>query len=135
MASHDPQQTRDVAESLVRRRQNVKKIEAIIRPEKLPDVKQALDDLGFHGLTIAQVTGRGAQRGIVHQGRGGETVTVDMLPKTKLEVVVPDQAVEKVIEAIVRRARTGTIGDGKIFVIPVEEAVRVRTGERGDVAI
>lgn len=113
----------------------MKKIEAIIRPEKLQDVKQALDDLGFHGLTIAQVTGRGAQRGIVHQGRGGETVTVDMLPKTKLEVVVPDQAVEKVIEAIVRRARTGTIGDGKIFVIPVEEAVRVRTGERGDVAI
>lgn len=113
----------------------MKKIEAIIRPEKLLDVKQALDDLGFHGLTITQVTGRGAQRGVVHQGRGGETVTVDILPKTKLEVVVPDTAVERVIEAIIRSARTGTIGDGKIFVLPVEEAVRVRTGERGDVAI
>lgn len=113
----------------------MKKIEAIIRPEKLLDVKQALDDLGFHGLTITQVTGRGAQRGIVHQGRGGETVTVDILPKTKVEVVVPDTAVERVIEAIIRSARTGNIGDGKIFVIPVEEAVRVRTGERGDVAV
>ncbi|MGE5596969.1 MAG: P-II family nitrogen regulator [Hyphomicrobiales bacterium] len=113
----------------------MKKIEAIIRPEKLNDVKQALDDLGFHGMNFLQVTGRGAQRGIVHQGRGGETVTVDMLPKVKMEVVVPNEAVEKVIDAIIRSARTGNIGDGKIFVIPVEEAVRVRTGERGDVAV
>jgi len=113
----------------------MKKIEAIIRPEKLNDVKEALDDLGFHGMNITQVTGRGAQRGIVHQGRGGETVTVDMLPKAKVEVVVPDQAVDRVIDAIIAVAKTGNIGDGKIFVIPVEEAVRVRTGERGDVAI
>ncbi|MBE7518968.1 MAG: P-II family nitrogen regulator [Thermoflexaceae bacterium] len=113
----------------------MKKVEAIIRPEKLNDVKQALDDLGFHGMNFIQVTGRGAQRGIVHQGRGGETVTVDMLPKVKVEVVVPDLAVERVIEAIVREARTGNIGDGKIFIIPVEEAVRVRTGERGEVAV
>ncbi len=113
----------------------MKKVEAIIRPEKLNDVKQALDDLGFHGMNFIQVTGRGAQRGIVHQGRGGETVTVDMLPKVKIEVVVPDLAVERVIEAIVREARTGNIGDGKIFVIPVEEAIRVRTGERGEVAV
>ncbi len=113
----------------------MKKVEAIIRPEKLNDVKQALDDLGFHGMNFIQVTGRGAQRGIVHQGRGGETVTVDMLPKVKVEVVVPDMAVERVIEAIVREARTGNIGDGKIFIIPVEEAVRVRTGERGEVAV
>ncbi len=113
----------------------MKKIEAIIRPERVNDVKQALDDLGYHGMNIIQVTGRGAQRGIVHLGRGGETVRVDMLPKTKVEVVVADLAVERVIEAIIHAARTGNIGDGKIFVIPVEEAVRVRTGERGDVAV
>ena len=113
----------------------MKKIEAIIRPDKLSDVKQALDDIGIHGMNFIQVTGRGAQRGIVHQGRGGETVTVDLLPKVKVEVVVSNQAVERVIEAIIAVARTGNIGDGKIFVIPVEEAVRVRTGERGDVAV
>lgn len=113
----------------------MKKIELIIRPEKLNDVKEALDDLGFHGMNVTQVTGRGSQRGIVHQGRGGETVTVDMLPKVKIEVVVPDLAVERVIDAVIQSARTGNIGDGKIFVMPVEEAVRVRTGERGDVAI
>jgi len=113
----------------------MKKIEAIIRPEKLNDVKQALDDLGFHGMNFIQVTGRGAQRGVVHQGRGGETVTVDMLPKVRIEVVIPDLAVERVIEAIIREARTGNIGDGKIFVLPVEEAIRVRTGERGEVAV
>ena len=81
------------------------------------------------------LTSAGAQRGIIHQGRGGEAVTVDILPKVKIEVVVGDQAVDRVIEAIVGAARTGNIGDGKIFVIPVEEAVRVRTGERGEVAI
>lgn len=113
----------------------MKKIEAIIRPEKLNDVKQSLDDLGFHGMNFVQVTGRGAQRGVVHQGRGGETVTVDLLPKLKLEIVVGDQAVERVIDAICRAARTGNIGDGKIFVMPVEEAIRVRTGERGEVAV
>lgn len=113
----------------------MKKIEAIVRPEKLHEVKDALDDLGFHGMTFTQVTGRGAQRGVVHQGRGGETVTVDLLPKVKIEVVVPDLAVERVIEAICKGARTGNIGDGKIFVIPVEEAIRVRTGERGEVAV
>lgn len=113
----------------------MQKIEAIIRPEKTNDVKEALDDLGFHGMNFTPVTGRGAQRGVVHQGRGGETVTVDLLPKTKLEVVVPDLAVERVIEAIIRAARTGNIGDGKIFVIPVSEAIRVRTGERGEVAV
>lgn len=113
----------------------MKKIEAILRPEKLNDVKQALDDLGFHGMNFTQVTGRGSQRGVVHQGRGGETVTVDMLPKVKMEVVVSDQAVERVVDAIIGAARTGNIGDGKIFVMPVDEAIRVRTGERGDVAV
>ena len=113
----------------------MKKIEAIIRPEKVNDVKSALDDIGIHGMNLIQVTGRGAQRGIVHQGRGGETVTVDLLPKVKVEVVVSDMAVDRAIEAIVSAARTGNIGDGKIFVIPVEEAIRVRTGERGEVAV
>jgi nitrogen regulatory protein P-II 1 len=113
----------------------MKKIEAIIRPEKLNEVKQALDDMGIHGMNVIHITGRGAQRGIVHQGRAGQPVTVDMLPKIKLEVVVRDGAVERVIEAIIAAARTGNIGDGKIFVIPVEEAIRVRTGERGDVAV
>jgi nitrogen regulatory protein P-II 1 len=113
----------------------LKKVEAIIRPEKLNEVKDALDDLGFHGMNFTQVTGRGAQRGVIHQGRGGETVTVDLLPKIKLEIVVSDLAVERVIEAILRSARTGNIGDGKIFVMPVDEAVRVRTGERGEVAV
>ncbi|HEY5476098.1 MAG TPA: P-II family nitrogen regulator [Tepidiformaceae bacterium] len=113
----------------------MKKIEAIIRPEKLTDVKDALDDLGLHGMNFTQVTGRGSQRGIVHQGRGGETVTVDLLPKVKLEIVVTDMAVERAIDAIIAASRTGNIGDGKIFVFPVETAVRVRTGERGDVAV
>ncbi len=113
----------------------MKKVEAIIRPEKLHELKDALDDLGFHGMTFTQVTGRGAQRGIVHQGRGGEAVTVDMLPKIKLEIVVPDEAVDQVVAAIVHTSRTGNIGDGKIFVIPVEDVIRVRTGERGKEAI
>ena len=113
----------------------MKKIEVIVRPEKLNDVKQALDDLGIHGMNVISVTGRGAQRGIVHQGRGGETVTVDMLPKIKIEVVVTDDAVHTVVAAIENAAKTGRIGDGKIFVIPVEEVVRIRTGERGDQAI
>ncbi len=113
----------------------MKKIEAIIRPEKINDVKQALDDIGIHGMNFIQVTGRGAQRGVVHQGRGGETVTVDLLPKVKVEVVVTDIAVERVIDAIISVSRTGNIGDGKIFVMNIEEAVRVRTGERGEVAV
>jgi nitrogen regulatory protein P-II 1 len=113
----------------------LKKIEAIFRPEKLNDVKAALEELGFHGMNIIHVTGRGAQRGIVHQGRSGEAVAYDMLPKVKLEVVISDLAVDRAVEAITRAARTGNIGDGKIFIIPVEEAIRVRTGERGEVAV
>ena len=91
----------------------MKKIEAVVSPEKLTEVKEALDDLGFHGMNFIQVTGRGAQRGIVHQGRGGETVMVDMLPKVKLEVVVPEDAVERVIDVIINAARTGNMGDGE----------------------
>lgn len=111
------------------------KIEAIIRPEKLDDVKNALTEAGYHGMNIVHVTGRGVQRGIVHQGRGGETYTVDMLPKVKVEVVVADKDVDKVVDMICKAARTGNIGDGKIFIIPVTDAVRVRTGERGESAV
>ena len=113
----------------------MKKIEAIIRPEKLNDVKGALEAGGFVGLNIVHVTGRGAQKGIVHGGRGGEAYTVDMLPKLKIEVVVKDADAERAVETIMKSARTGNIGDGKIFIIPVEDAVRVRTGERGEVAV
>lgn len=111
------------------------KLEAIIRPERLDDVKNALTEAGFTGMNIVHVTGRGVQRGIVHQGRGGETYTVDMLPKVKVEVVVSDAETEKAIKTICDAARTGNIGDGKIFVIPVTDSIRVRTGERGDAAV
>lgn len=113
----------------------MKKIEAIIRPEKLNDVKSALEGAGFLGLNIVHVTGRGAQKGIVHGGRGGETYTVDMLPKLKIEVVVKDADAERAVDVILGAAYTGNIGDGKIFVIPVEDAIRVRTRERGDAVV
>ena len=107
------------------------KLEAIIRPEKLDDVKAALSEAGFNGMNIVHVTGRGVQRGIVHQGRGGETYTVDMLPKVKVEVVVSDADTERAVKIICDSARTGNIGDGKIFIVPVSDSIRVRTGERG----
>ena len=113
----------------------MKKIEAIIRPEKLNDVKSALESGGFVGLNVVHVTGRGAQKGIVHGGRGGETYTVDMLPKLKIEVVVKDIDAAKAVDLIANSARTGNIGDGKIFILPVEDAIRVRTGERGEIAV
>ena len=113
----------------------MQKIEAIVRPEKLDDVKNALADAGFHGMNIVHVTGRGVQRGIVHQGRGGESYTVDMLPKVKVEVVVSDEKVDAVVKIICEAAATGNIGDGKLFVMPVTDAIRVRTGERGDDAV
>ncbi len=113
----------------------MKKIEAIIRPEKLDPVKNALERGGFLGLNIVNVTGRGVQKGIVHGGRGGEQYTVDMLPKLKIEVVVKDADTNKAVELIMAAARTGNIGDGKIFIVPIEDAVRARTGERGDVAV
>lgn len=113
----------------------MQKIEAIIRPEKLDAVKNALADAGVTGLNIVHVTGRGVQKGIVHMGRGGETYEVDMLPKVKIEVVVPDTKVEKLVDTICDAAQTGRIGDGKIFVVPVTDAIRVRTRERGDAAL
>jgi nitrogen regulatory protein P-II 1 len=113
----------------------MQKIEAIIRPEKLDDVKHALTEAGFHGMNIVHVTGRGVQRGLVHMGRGGESYTVDMLPKVKVEVVIDDAQVDQVVKIICDAARTGNIGDGKLFVVPVTDAIRVRTGERGDEAV
>jgi nitrogen regulatory protein P-II 1 len=113
----------------------MKKIEAIIRPEKLNDVKDALEAAGCVGLNVVHVTGRGAQKGIVHGGRGGETYTVDMLPKLKIEVVVKDADAKKIVDVVLKAARTGNIGDGKIFIIPVEDAIRVRTGEQGEAIV
>jgi len=111
------------------------KIEAIIRPEKLEAVKEALAERGFVGLNVVNVVGRGVQKGVVYLGRAGEKTTVDMLPKVKLELVVREADTEKVLNIILAAARTGNIGDGKIFIIPVSEVIRVRTGERGEQTI
>jgi len=108
----------------------MKKIEAIIKPFKLDDVKDALSEIGVHGLTAMEVKGFGRQRGHTELYKGAEYV-VDFLPKVKLEVVVNDDLVAKVVETIERAAKSGKIGDGKIFVLPVDEVVRIRTGERG----
>ena len=113
----------------------MKKIEAIIRPEKLDAVKNALATKGYIGLNIVGVTGRGVQKGIVHAGRGSEPYAVDMLPKVKLETVVADGNAEEVIALIQEAAKTGNIGDGKIFISDVQDAIRVRTGERGNAAV
>jgi nitrogen regulatory protein P-II 1 len=111
------------------------KVEAIVRPERLDAVKEALAGAGFVGLNIVAVTGRGVQKGIVHAGRGGEEYRVDMLPKSKIELVVSDAATDKAVNTIVEAARTGAIGDGKIFVSPVSQAIRIRTGETGDAVL
>jgi len=112
----------------------VKKIEAVIKPFKLDDVKDALHEIGVSGITVTEVKGFGRQKGHTELYRGAEYV-VDFLPKVKVEVVVEDVLVENVIEAITQAARTGRIGDGKIFVLPIDEAVRIRTGDRGADAI
>ncbi len=112
----------------------MKKIEAIIKPFKLDDVKDKLNEIGTLGLTVTEVKGFGRQKGHTELYRGAEYV-VDFLPKIKIEIVAPDDKVEEVMTAITEAAQTGRIGDGKIFVIPVEEAVRIRTGERGDEAL
>ena len=112
----------------------MKKIEAIIKPFKLDDVKDALHEVGVSGITVAEVKGFGRQKGHTELYRGAEYV-IDFLPKVKVEVVVEDSMVENAIEAIETAARTGRIGDGKIFVMPVDEAVRIRTGERAEEAI
>jgi nitrogen regulatory protein P-II 1 len=112
----------------------MKKIEAIIREEKLESVRRALEESGYFGMTVSQVSGRGRQKGVPLQWRVGE-YRVDFLPKLKIELVVLDEDVPKTLNVITTNARTGEMGDGKIFVLPVENAVRVRTGESGENAI
>jgi nitrogen regulatory protein P-II 1 len=112
----------------------MKKVEAIIKPFKLDDVKEALTELGIVGMTITEVRGFGRQKGHTELYRGSE-YTIDFLPKVKVEVVVPDNLVEKVVDTICAAAKTGSIGDGKVFVLPIGETVRIRTGERGEAAI
>ncbi len=112
----------------------MKKIEAIIKPFKLDEVKEALQDAGVQGLSVVEVKGFGRQKGHTELYRGAEYV-VDFLPKVKIEVVLPDDQVERAIAAISDAARTDKIGDGKIFVSPVDQAIRIRTGEFGDDAI
>jgi nitrogen regulatory protein P-II 1 len=112
----------------------VKKVEAIIRPEKLADVRKALTDAGVPGVTVTEVKGHGAQRGIEQHWRG-TTYSVELLPKVKVETVVADEMVEAVLDLIHATAHTGEIGDGKVFVFEIVEAMRVRTGERGHGAV
>ncbi|MDB6177001.1 MULTISPECIES: P-II family nitrogen regulator [Paracoccus] len=112
----------------------MKKIEAIIKPFKLDDVKEALQEVGVQGLSVTEVKGFGRQKGHTELYRGAEYV-VDFLPKVKIEMVLPDDQVEAAVDAIVDAARTEKIGDGKIFVSPVEQAIRIRTGETGDDAL
>ena len=112
----------------------MKKVEAIIKPFKLDDAKEALGQVGVLGMSVTEIRGFGRQKGHSELYRGAEYV-VDFLPKIKLEVVVPDELVEKVTVALTDAARTGKIGDGKIFVLPVDDAIRIRTGERGDTAL
>jgi nitrogen regulatory protein P-II 1 len=112
----------------------VKKIEAIIKPFKLDEVKEALNSLGIKGMTVTEVNGYGRQKGHTEIYRGAEYV-VDFIPKVKMDVVVDDEQVDQVIDTILKVARTGKIGDGKIFVLPVERVIRVRTGETGPEAV
>ncbi len=112
----------------------MKKIEAIIKPFKLDDLKEALTGIGVIGMTVSEVRGFGRQKGHTELYRGGE-YTVDFLPKIKVEVVVPDHLASKVADVIAGSAKTGNIGDGKIFICPVESAIRIRTGERDESAL
>lgn len=110
------------------------KVEAIVRQEKLTVVQGALEELGLSGMTITQVLGHGAQKGVTQQWKG-TTYRVDLLPKVKLELVIPDALMERVLETIREAARTGAVGDGKVFVSEIKEVMRVRTGERGELAV
>lgn len=112
----------------------MKKVEAIIKPFKLQEVKDALSEIGIHGMTVSEVKGFGRQKGHTEIYRGSE-YTVDFLPKVKIETVLPDNLVAQAIEAIIKSAKTGKIGDGKIFVSSVAEAYRIRTGERDESAV
>ncbi|HLV80240.1 MAG TPA: P-II family nitrogen regulator [Chthonomonadaceae bacterium] len=110
------------------------KVEALIRPQKLDDVKAALSEIGIKGMTVTEVRGAGKQKGFTQHYRGAE-YTVNLIQKIKLEIVVPDNEARLVAETIAKSAVTGEIGDGKIFLVPVAEAIRIRTGEEGDVAV
>jgi nitrogen regulatory protein P-II 1 len=112
----------------------MKKVEAIIRPEKLQDVQDALDELGVSGLTVTEVLGCGAQRGYTETYRG-TPVKISLQRKIKVEAVMPDDKVKEVVDVLIGAARTGEVGDGKIFVLPVEDAVRIRSGDRGNVVV
>jgi nitrogen regulatory protein PII len=112
----------------------MKKVEAIIKPFKLEEVKDSLSEIGIEGMTVSEVKGFGRQKGHTEIYRGSE-YTVDFLPKIKLELVLPDNKVAEAVTAIVKAAKTGKIGDGKVFVSPVEEAIRIRTDEKGDAAV
>ena len=112
----------------------MKKIEAVIRPTRLDEVKEALSEIGIAGMTVTDVRGYGRQRGRTEKYRGN-TYVVNLLPKIKIEFIVPDDRAEEVVEVVLEAARTGEIGDGKVFVSHVEESIRIRTGERGDSAL
>ena len=112
----------------------MKKIEAVIKPFKLNEVKDALHEIGLTGMTVSEVKGFGRQKGHTEIYRGSE-YTVDFLPKIKIEIVLPDAQVQAAVDTIVKSARTGKIGDGKVFISPVEDAIRIRTDEKGDKAV
>ena len=112
----------------------MKKIEAIVRPEKVDDVRRALEKSGYPGMTITEVQGHGKQKGVTQQWRG-ESYTVNLLPKVKLELVVSDKDAERLINALASTAKTGAVGDGKIFISEVKDVVRIRTGEKGEEAL
>jgi nitrogen regulatory protein P-II 1 len=120
--------------TLYDRQNRMKKVEAIIKPFKLEEVKDALGDVGIEGMTVTEVKGFGRQKGHTEIYRGSE-YTVDFLPKIKIELVLPDTSVETAVGAIIKSAKTGKIGDGKIFVTPVDQAIRIRTEEKGDSAV
>ena len=126
--NHDVSYSRNGGELIV------KKVEAIIKPFKLDEVKEALNEIGIQGITVSEVKGFGRQKGHTELYRGAEYV-VDFIPKIKMEIIVSDEIASKVVEAIEQAAKTGRIGDGKIFVTTVEEVVRIRTGERGEDAL
>jgi nitrogen regulatory protein P-II 1 len=112
----------------------MKKVEAVIRPEMVPVVRKALEEIGIKGVTVTQVLGHGAQRGVTQQWKGN-VYRVDLLPKVELKTVIPDGMLDAVLDAIAGSARTGAVGDGKIFVSSIDDVMRVRTGERGEAAV
>ncbi len=112
----------------------MKKIIAIIRPDKLESVKNALEEIGCHGMTVRDVKGRGQQLGVTENYRGRD-YRIDLLPKTEIEIVATDTDVENIVQTIIDNAKTGDIGDGKIFIMPVEDIIRIRTGQRGEGAV